>query len=186
MRSVAITSGYLYVGKLTADTNVTVTASSGSLQCKIDFIIRLVNDPAKIYNNKDIQASIRFENEDALDFKLNDYFVGSNMRYAIQANPNKDITYDLQHFKLFQQSALHQDDEVDLTRIVEIDASSYWFITFSPQAVRFWVCTTSNSSTNCKEDVNSKVVGNGKHVTMAESGRREDGSLMVAWTFDAP
>ena len=62
MRSVALTSGYLYVGLITEDTNVTVTAMSGTATCKLNLILRKVEDPNKIYNKKDLKASYRFEN----------------------------------------------------------------------------------------------------------------------------
>ena len=146
---------------------MTVTAKSDTMVCKLNLILKKVTDENKIYNKKDIQTSYRFENEASQSFNLNDFFGGKNLKYDIKGSKSKDVEFEIQHFKNFKQSSLGISEDIDLYRVVEIDEKSYWFITFSIEGVRFWQCTTSNSSINCVEDVKSKVPGNKRHILHA-------------------
>ena len=180
MRSVAMTSGYLYIGKVTQRVNVTITAKSSDLTCKINLVLKTIVDKTKIYQKKDVPMSYRFESEDTLRFYFNDYFGGSNLKYKINTVDSKDIKYDLQHFKAFTQKI--QNDDYDFFRIAEIDHSSYWFITFAESAISFYKCTVDGESITCDEDKDAKIKGTGK-VLNAETGRLENKNIVIFFYY---
>ena len=184
MRSTAVTSGYLYIGKVDGASNVTITATSEDLTCSITLMIQQIEDKGKIYNKKDMSSSYKFENDDSLRFMLNDYFGGSNLNYNIKGNKSKDITYDLEHFKTYSHN-WEPEENITMYRIVEIDASSYWLVTFSDESIQFFLCSLVDGSISCEEDTASKQNLVNETVLHADGGRREDGTLIMSWTYSS-